>query len=320
MRKGELRAAGDADAGVSPTSEVPVGGGDDSGGLFGLRCRASGKRNSAESLGRSEGRSEGKHASNGSNGGSGLDVSELSKFLGGNGTERNVILPQCPHRTSLSMATMAGSTLLTHTLTILAGSELSIFYWQSSISLSHPRAQDNVGAIAAREQSQPLSELTSWMTYTSTLSWVSGSLMPSDPSSSSSDSGSNGEKFVTASLIPSIPVTTLPSIPPSRSPSALPLPPSPQPWATETNVSYESSLLAPLPSATSPALVHDPNTSFEISFLQPSGSWSSFDQMSTILETPTVMTLAPPPSFPALSPVPRVPYTDESSSVHTPSS
>ncbi|KAE9390580.1 hypothetical protein BT96DRAFT_1002153 [Gymnopus androsaceus JB14] len=32
-------SAGDADAGVSPTPEVPVGGGDDSGGLFGLRRR-----------------------------------------------------------------------------------------------------------------------------------------------------------------------------------------------------------------------------------------------------------------------------------------
>lgn len=45
---------------------------------------ASGKRSSAESSG---GR-EGERASRGSNGGSGLDVSELSKFLGGNGTER----------------------------------------------------------------------------------------------------------------------------------------------------------------------------------------------------------------------------------------
>ncbi|KAF9078577.1 hypothetical protein BDP27DRAFT_17836 [Rhodocollybia butyracea] len=53
---------------------------EDDGGLFGLRRRASGKRASAESVG--EGESE--RVSSGSNG---LDVSELSRFLGGNGTE-----------------------------------------------------------------------------------------------------------------------------------------------------------------------------------------------------------------------------------------
>ncbi|KAJ3964347.1 hypothetical protein EV361DRAFT_979219, partial [Lentinula raphanica] len=108
----------------------------------------------------------------------------------------------------------------------------------------------------------------------------------------------------------------------SLGPSGFPLPSSaaselsdPQPWATETNISNQSSLLAPSPgSATSVALIQNPDISLETSFLRPSGSWSSFDLISTIPETLTVTTSAPSPSFQALSPVPPLPPT----SVRTP--
>ncbi|KAJ4496018.1 hypothetical protein C8J55DRAFT_9414 [Lentinula edodes] len=122
-------------------------GGADNGGLFELRRRASGKRASAESLGGSEG----ERTSNGSNGGS-IDISELGKFLGGNGTETvsqyilphyclsphifptaasswNFILPQCSCRASLSMAAMSSTTLSSYTSVVMVGSFYPICTW-----------------------------------------------------------------------------------------------------------------------------------------------------------------------------------------------
>lgn len=167
---------------------------DDSGGLFGLRRRASGKRASAES---SVG-SEGERASNGSNAGNSIDVSELSRFLGGNGTERVCgYLRDCvvlltlalfqplhlgtlyylnvhaepPYRWQRCQALLYRHTLLLSWLAPSTPSPpgsstgraplgravvqldlVNCFAVESALSLSHPRAQDDVGAIAAREQ------------------------------------------------------------------------------------------------------------------------------------------------------------------------
>lgn len=73
------------------------------------------------------------------------------------------------------------------------------------------------------------------------------------------------------------------------------LPLGPEPWASMTNISYESSILQPSPSVPSIAL-QEVNVSFKTSFLQPSGSASSVDQMSTIPGSPSPLTSAPPRS------------------------
>jgi Ubiquitin family len=83
---------------------------------------------------------------------------------------------------------------------------------------------------------------------------------------------------------------------------------SPRPWASESDDSYESSVLQASPSVRSLALPEGPDTSFETSFLRPSGSLlSSFDRLSTIPETSSTTTIRgpfvprPPRSLPSSS-------------------
>ncbi|KAF8062278.1 hypothetical protein FPV67DRAFT_1654875 [Lyophyllum atratum] len=100
-------------------------------------------------------------------------------------------------------------------------------------------------------------------------------------------------------------------------------PASPEPWAHETDDSYESSQLAPSPSVISLAVPEGIDNSFETSFLRPSGSGvSSVDRLSPIPETPTSLsTMLPRSPFPQLTPVPMPPSSISSSSgVPTPSS
>ncbi|KAG5637894.1 hypothetical protein H0H81_002779 [Sphagnurus paluster] len=102
-----------------------------------------------------------------------------------------------------------------------------------------------------------------------------------------------------------------------------PPPPSPQRWAEESDVSYDSSHLAPSPSVMSLAVNEGADTSFETSFLRPSRSGvSSVDRLSAIPETPTTMSSMPPRSLlPQLTPVPMGSLSISSSSdALTPSS
>ncbi|KAJ3746573.1 hypothetical protein DFH05DRAFT_963315 [Lentinula detonsa] len=175
----------EVDAPVSPTPESRGhkegqgqrgSGGDDDGGLFGLRRRASGKRASADSLGGSVS----ERISNGSNGGSNIDISELGKFLGGNGTETPLHLgtlyylnvhAEPPYRWQRCQGLLYRHTLLLSWLAPTTPSPsgpstvraplgravvqldlVNCFAVESALSLSHPRARDDVGAIAAREQ------------------------------------------------------------------------------------------------------------------------------------------------------------------------
>jgi hypothetical protein len=91
---------------------------------------------------------------------------------------------------------------------------------------------------------------------------------------------------------------------PLSSPSA-----PPSQWAQETNESYESSVLQASPSMVSMAIHEGPDTTFETSFLRPSGSMiSSADRLSPIPETPTApSSLAVPMS--TASPLPVLPPT-----------
>ncbi|CAA7269900.1 unnamed protein product [Cyclocybe aegerita] len=100
------------------------------------------------------------------------------------------------------------------------------------------------------------------------------------------------------------------------------VPPSPQPWATATDISYESSILQPSPSIRSIALHESIETSFETSFLRPSGSPSSIGRMSTIPPSPSPLTSAPPQSpLQPLTPVPALPPSISSATdVETPTS
>jgi len=80
-RKGESRAAGDADAGVSPTPELPVGV-----EMIAVVFLDFDVEQVVRGIARNPwAEVKGERASNGSNGGSGLNVSKLSKFLGVNG-------------------------------------------------------------------------------------------------------------------------------------------------------------------------------------------------------------------------------------------
>ena len=99
------------------------------------------------------------------------------------------------------------------------------------------------------------------------------------------------------------------------------LPPGPEPWASMTNLSYESSILHPSPSVQSIAL-QEVDASFETSFLRPSGSASSVNRMSTIPGSPSPLTSAPPQSpLQPLTPVPVLPSSISSSTdVATPTS
>jgi hypothetical protein len=92
------------------------------------------------------------------------------------------------------------------------------------------------------------------------------------------------------------------------------LPPGPEPWASMTNISYESSIFHPSPSVQSIA--------FEMSFLRPSGSASSMDRMSTILASPSPLTSVLPQSpLQPLTPLPVLPSSVSSSTdVATPTS
>ncbi|KAF5346216.1 hypothetical protein D9757_014048 [Collybiopsis confluens] len=140
------------------------------GGLFGLRQRASEKRASAESN-----VSEGERISTGSNG---FDISELGRFLGGNGSETPLHLGTLyylnvhanpPYRWQQCQALLYRHTLLLSWLAPNAPSPggsgraplgravvqldlVNCFAVEIALTLSHPRAQDDVGAVAAREQ------------------------------------------------------------------------------------------------------------------------------------------------------------------------
>ncbi|KAF8165114.1 hypothetical protein B0H34DRAFT_687850 [Crassisporium funariophilum] len=72
---------------------------------------------------------------------------------------------------------------------------------------------------------------------------------------------------------------------------------SPQKWESTTNNSYESSILQPSSSVLSIAL-QEADTSFETSFMRPSGSASSWDRMSTIPPFPPQSPLSPVPALP----------------------
>ncbi|KAG6890494.1 hypothetical protein C0992_000986 [Termitomyces sp. T32_za158] len=109
---------------------------------------------------------------------------------------------------------------------------------------------------------------------------------------------------------------------PSLSADRTPPPQSPQTWAQETNFSYDSSQLAPSPTVMSLAVPEGHDTSFETSFLRPSGSGvSSVDRMSPIPETPTSLSPATSRSpLPQLTPVPMPPYSiSVSTEARTPS-
>ncbi|ESK83171.1 hypothetical protein Moror_14980, partial [Moniliophthora roreri MCA 2997] len=166
---------------------------------------------------------------------------------------------------------------------------------------------------------------------------------PSEPSSSSisASAPSSSSSASTLQLPTTVPSTSLtlsgltvttessltPTIPPTIDESSSPssrspqLPPSPTPWASETNISYESSQLEPSPSIRSIALHEGPDISFETSFLRPTASYSSLDRMSTIPPTPTASSSAPPQRLPPISPIlPPPPSLDLGSEVPTPSS
>ena len=72
---------------------------------------------------------------------------------------------------------------------------------------------------------------------------------------------------------------------------------APQPWATVSNFSYDSSVLQPSPSVQS-IVLHEADASFETSFLHPSGSVLSVDRMSTIPGSLSPPTSAPSPLQP----------------------
>ncbi|KAJ3767681.1 hypothetical protein FB446DRAFT_819548 [Lentinula raphanica] len=142
---------------VPPVSPTPVShgqrhgqrgsGGDDDGGLFWLRRRASG-----ESLA-----SEGERISNGSNGGSNIDISELGKFLGGNGTETPLHLGTLYYLNVHAEPPIDGNDVRAYCRAPLGRAVVQLdlvncFAVESALSLSHPRERDDVGAIAAREQ------------------------------------------------------------------------------------------------------------------------------------------------------------------------
>ena len=99
------------------------------------------------------------------------------------------------------------------------------------------------------------------------------------------------------------------------------LPLGPEPWASMTNISYESSILQPSLSVQSIAL-QEFDASFETSFLRPSGSASSVDRMSIIPGLPSPLTSAPPQSpLQPLTPVSVLPSSLSSSTdVATPTS
>lgn len=144
------------------------------------------------------------------------------------------------------------------------------------------------------------------------LSSESSSSFPSSVSTSSFPASTSGDLLNIPTSIPSSTVTpstistesslgietslSLPS--PSIQTSA-----SPGQWARETNLSYESSMLEPSPSVMSVALHEGPDTSFETSLLRPSGSFSSLDRMTTIPETPSVLTSARGVSYPSITPL-----------------
>ncbi|KAG5645171.1 hypothetical protein DXG03_006795 [Asterophora parasitica] len=101
-----------------------------------------------------------------------------------------------------------------------------------------------------------------------------------------------------------------------------PPPPSPHRWAEESDVSYESSQLAPSPSVISLAVPEGVDTSFDTSVLRPSRSGvSSVGRMTAIPETPTTLsTMIPHSPLPQLTPVPMPLHSISSSSdVRTPS-
>ncbi|KAK1227533.1 hypothetical protein PQX77_009440 [Marasmius sp. AFHP31] len=94
------------------------------------------------------------------------------------------------------------------------------------------------------------------------------------------------ESSLTPTIPPTLPSTTVPSEPASSPPA------SPR-WASETNISFDSSQLLPSPSMRSVALQEGPDHSFETSFLRATASQSSIDRISTIPETPTVTSVTP---------------------------
>ncbi|KAK7049981.1 hypothetical protein VNI00_005412 [Paramarasmius palmivorus] len=168
-------------------------------------------------------------------------------------------------------------------------------------------------------------------TSSSTVSSASATPMPATTTVPSTSFGLSTESSLTPTLpstsrapstrAPSTLHTSMPTIPPST-PS---IPPSPTPWASETNLSYESSQLEPSPSLRSVALHEGPDVSFETSFLRATASYSSLGGRSLTIP-PTPVSSAPSSSrrLPRLTPVqrpqlPGVPEFDLGGSVATPS-
>ncbi|KAL0057623.1 hypothetical protein AAF712_015724 [Marasmius tenuissimus] len=123
------------------------------------------------------------------------------------------------------------------------------------------------------------------------------------------------ESSLTPTIPPTLPSTTVPSEPASSPPA------SPR-WASETNISFDSSQLLPSPSMRSVALQEGPDHSFETSFLRATASQSSIDRISTIPETPTVTSIGRVPSheFELSRVLPPPPSLDLPSEATTPSS
>ncbi|KAL0574078.1 hypothetical protein V5O48_007887, partial [Marasmius crinis-equi] len=134
-------------------------------GLFGLRRRASG---------RMSGESQADRRSGASGNGAGIDVGELSKFLGGNGGETPLHLGNLyylnvhtspPFLWQRCQALLYRNTLLLSWIAPTSSGErapmgravvqldlMNCLTVESALSLGHPRARDDVGAVAARQQ------------------------------------------------------------------------------------------------------------------------------------------------------------------------
>ncbi|KAI3615275.1 hypothetical protein WG66_003436 [Moniliophthora roreri] len=170
--KGHARGTSVSSGSVSPTQESrhlrqrsePAPRPDEGDDLFSLRRRASG-RSSGE---------PGDRGSGASANGLGVDVGELSKFLGGGGTEKPIHLGTLyylnvhtspPFLWQKCTALLYRHTLLLSWLAPTAAGErapmgravvqldlINCLTAESALTLSHPRARDDVGAIAARQQ------------------------------------------------------------------------------------------------------------------------------------------------------------------------
>ncbi|KAF5339034.1 hypothetical protein D9758_014100 [Tetrapyrgos nigripes] len=170
-KPGQSKPASVSSGSVSPTPETrqrPLPPSEDPEGLFGLRRRASG-RMSGRSLPEAE--NAGQRASTGS---VGTEASELGRFLGVNAGETPLHLGtlyylnvhgQPPYQWQRCQALLYHHTLLISWLAPTSSAErapmgravvqldlVNCLTVESALSLGHPRARDDVGAIAAREQ------------------------------------------------------------------------------------------------------------------------------------------------------------------------